>query len=264
MENKRTRKPPAYLKDFTLPSFDMQNEFASVYEVGDLTSEHVVQHETFAPKSDKARVSVHPKIPTSTNTVNELDKTIEELTIQNKILERDLLLAEQNAHLVAKKTFGVDKKTSCDKSDNDRNNCQAKIKGKDFPYLLFKDKQKRKAVSGEARVAKDRVKYDVQWPHEHAQTKSLSYSDEDFGFVQLVRGELFIMHNIEEQAISMLRQKHLINLLYLAGKYPFTEIKDFHAEVFAFGERVTNIGLIRFQKNKAALSSPPLKWTLEE
>ncbi|CAG2252378.1 unnamed protein product [Mytilus edulis] len=237
MENKRTRKPPAYLKDFTLPSFDMQNEFASVYEVGDLTSEHVVQHETFAPKSDKASVSVHPKILTSTNTVNELDKTIEELTIQNKILERDLLLAEQNAHLVAKKTFGVDKKTSCDKSDNDRNNCQAKIKGKDFPYLLFKDKQKRKAVSGEARAAKDRVKYDVPWPHEHAQTKSLSYSDEDFGFVQLVRGELFIMHNIEEQAISMLRQKHLINLLYLAEKYPFTEIKDFHAEVLRSVER---------------------------
>ncbi|CAG2214637.1 unnamed protein product [Mytilus edulis] len=157
MENKRTRKPPAYLKDFTLPSFDMQNEFASVYEVGDLTSEHVVQHETFAPKSDKASVSVHPKIPTSTNTVNELDKTIEELTIQNKILERDLLLAEQNAHLVAKKTFGVDKKTSCDKSDNDRNKGQAKIKGKDFPYLLFKDKQKRKAVSGEARAAKGRM-----------------------------------------------------------------------------------------------------------
>ena len=106
-----------------------------------------------------------------------------------------------------------------------------------MPYALFKDKQKRKAVSGEARAAKDRVKFDVPWPHEYAQVKSLNYSDKDFGLTQLVRGEVFIMHNIEKSVTSTLRQKHLINLLYLAEKFPFSEIKDFHAEVLRSIER---------------------------
>ncbi|CAC5411632.1 unnamed protein product [Mytilus coruscus] len=103
MKNNRTRKPPAYLKDFILSTFEIQNEFALVPEVADISSEHVVHRQTSTPKSDKASASVRPKIPTSTNIVNELDKTIEELSIQNKILERDLL-AKQHALLVAKKT----------------------------------------------------------------------------------------------------------------------------------------------------------------
>ena len=91
--------------------------------------------------------------------------------------------------------------------------------------------QKRKAVSGEARVAKDHVKFDVPWQHGYAQVKSLTYSDKDFGLTQLVHGEVFIMHNIEKSVTSKLRQKHLINLLYLAEKFPFSEIKDFHTEI---------------------------------
>ncbi|VDI77465.1 Hypothetical predicted protein [Mytilus galloprovincialis] len=104
-------------------------------------------------------------------------------------------------------------------NDNDEDNDKTKIKGNDLPYIMFKDRQKRTAVSGEARAVKDRVKYDVPWTHEHAQTKSVNYSNKDFGLAQLVRGETFIMHNIEKQAMSMLRQKHLINLLYLVEKY---------------------------------------------
>lgn len=38
-------------------------------------------------------------------------------------------------------------------------------------------------------------------------------------------------------AISKLRQKYLINLLYFAEKYHFTEIKDLHAEVLLSLER---------------------------
>ena len=289
MENNRTRKPPAYLKDFILSSFEMQKDFDSVTEAGDIdliNSENVVHRQTSTPKSDEASAGVRPKLPSSTNIVSELDKTIQELTIQNKILERDLL-AKQHELLVAKKTSGgessrtkakdngkkvktlklpslnelrnqdkvgkqakeltrqllnqssssSDDSDSDSSNDNDEDKDKAQIKGNDLPYVIFKDKQKRTAVSGEARAAKDRVKYDVPWPHEHAQTKSVNYSDKDFGLAQLVRGETFIMHNIEKQAISVHRQKHLINLLYLVEKYPFAEIKDFHAEVLRSIER---------------------------
>ncbi|CAG2235102.1 unnamed protein product [Mytilus edulis] len=249
----------------------MQKDFDSVTEAGDIiNSENVVHRQTSTPRLDEAsaNVSVRPKLPSSTNIVSELDKTIQELTIQNKILERDLL-AKQHELLVAKKTSGgessrtktkdndkvgkrakeltrqlinqssssSDDSDSTSSNDNDEDKDKTQIKGNDLPYVIFKDRQKRTAVSGEARAAKDRVKYDVPWPHEHAQTKSVNYSDKDFGLAQLVRGETFIMHNIEKQAISVLRQKHLINLLYLVEKYPFTEIKDFHAEVLRSIER---------------------------
>ncbi|XP_071124704.1 uncharacterized protein [Mytilus edulis] len=106
MENNRTRKPPAYLKDFILSSFEMQKDFDSVTEAGDIiNSENVVHRQTSTPKSDEACAGVRPKLPSSTNIVSELDKTIQELTIQNKILERDLL-AKQHELLVAKKTSG--------------------------------------------------------------------------------------------------------------------------------------------------------------
>lgn len=55
------------------------------------------------------------------------------------------------------------------------------MKGKNVSYALFKAKQKRKTVSGEARAAKDRVKLYVPWSHEYAQVKSLNNSDKDFG-----------------------------------------------------------------------------------
>ncbi|CAG2240957.1 unnamed protein product [Mytilus edulis] len=144
---------------------------------------------------------------------------------------------ELTRQLLNQSSSSSDDSDSDSSNDNDEDKDKAQIKGNDLPYVIFKDKQKRTAVSGEARAAKDRVKYDVPWPHEHAQTKSVNYSDKDFGLAQLVRGETFIMHNIEKQAISVHRQKHLINLLYLVEKYPFAEIKDFHAEVLRSIER---------------------------
>ena len=159
--------------------------------------------------------------------------TLKELRASDKVSKQAKLLTRQF----------IDQTSSTSSSDTDSDSSEseddqgAKIEGNDLPYILFKDKQKRKAVSGEARAAKDRVKYDVPWPHEHAQIKSLNYSDKDFGLTQLVRGEIFIMHNIEKATTSSLRQKHLINLLYLAEKFPFSEIKDFHAEVLRSIER---------------------------
>ncbi|CAC5407012.1 unnamed protein product [Mytilus coruscus] len=201
-------------------------------EAGDIiNSKNVVHPQTSTPKSDEASASVRPKLPSSTNIVRDLDKTIQELTIQNKILEHDLL-AKQHELLVAKKTSGGETQTftssrtkakdnskklktlklpslnelqdkdkvgkqakeltrqllnqsssssddsdSTSSNDNDEYKDKVQIKGNDLPYLMFKDKQKRTAVSGEERAAKDRVKYDVPWPHEHAQTRSANEAD---------------------------------------------------------------------------------------
>ena len=98
-------------------------------------------------------------------------------------------------------------------------------------------------MSGEARASKDRVTFDVPWPHEYAQTKSINFQDRDFDLVQLIRGEVSIIHSVEKSFTSVLRQKHLNNLLYLVDKFPFCEIKDFHAEF-------NNLGLTVFRKSK--------------
>ncbi|VDI32050.1 Hypothetical predicted protein [Mytilus galloprovincialis] len=169
-----------------------------------INSENVVHRQTSTPKSDEAsaNVSFRPKLPSSTNIVSELDKTIQKLTIQNKILERDLL-AKQHELLVENKTSGgessraktkdngkkvktlklptlnelrykdeVGKRakeltrqlinqslSSSDDSDsnssNENNEDKDKTQIKGLPYIMFKDRQKRTAFSGEARAAKD-------------------------------------------------------------------------------------------------------------
>jgi len=103
-------------------------------------------------------------------------------------------------------------------------------------YKPFPRKKGKKAISGEAHSAKDRVKLDVPWPHVFAQNESVNYNDKEFGILQLVRGEIYILHNVEAK-FAKDRQLHLLNLLYLAEKFPVNEIKAFHSEVLRSIER---------------------------
>ena len=64
----------------------------------------------------------------------------------------------------------------------------------------------------------------------------MNYNDKEFGLTQLVRGEVFILLNVETE-FSKSRQLHLLNLLYLAEKFPIWEIKAYHAEVLRSIER---------------------------
>ena len=68
-------------------------------------------------------------------------------------------------------------------------------------------------MSGEARASKDRVTFNIPWPHEYAQTKAINVQDRGFDLVQLIRGEVSIIHSVEKSSTSVLRQTHLINLL---------------------------------------------------
>lgn len=281
METRKIKTLPAYLKDYIC---DMAQTGSSQKSPG-LANTSPIQMST--PTLDLSG-GARPKTKKHTDIVHDLDQTIEELTLKNKLLERDILRKKNSllkAQLDKDDAIGVsqqkdkrdssDRKTksglsdskipslktlrssdeisgkakaltkacigqdssSSDSSDSSDTERAKENSGNDFPYSLFKDKHRKKAVSGEARAAKDRVKYDVPWPHEHAQTKSMNYSDRDFGLTQLVRGEIFILQNIEKFSSSRFRQTHLINLLYLAEKFPFSEIKDFHAEVLRSIER---------------------------
>ena len=98
--------------------------------------------------------------------------------------------------------------TSDTESDSDTQSnppTQTTTGNNDKPYVTFKDKQKRKAVYGEARASKDRVTFDVPWPHEYAQTKSINFQNIDFDLVQLIRGEVSIIHSVEKSSTSVLR-----------------------------------------------------------
>lgn len=114
-------------------------------------------------------------------------------------------------------------------------------------------------MSGEAKASKERVTFDVPWPHEYAQTKSINFQDRDFDLVQLIRGEVSIIHSVEKSSTSVLRQKHLINLLYLVEKFPFCEIKDFHAEVLRSIERGQTSWSDSFSEEQARTLVSPVK-----
>ncbi|KAK6173773.1 hypothetical protein SNE40_017173 [Patella caerulea] len=288
----RERRLPGHLADFVLeesPSFSDAGGFgtpASVAVGGYVSDENPVRME---PDKAKGLTST----PVGRIDVEELNRTIQKLELQNKLIEKDLLekrndflkqqsqpgggnsktgqqsvpsrpqskilssavgdrrsvgvptlaALQRDSELVERATatrghiVGVnDIDFLCSNTNYDNGECLlSRSEGNlQSSYTLFynPDIQNKKAVSGEARAAKDRVKFDVPWPHEYGQTKSVGYSDFDFNFTQLVRGEIFILHNVEKNSMnSGSRMRHLINLLYLVEKFPFLEIKDFHAEV---------------------------------
>ena len=133
-----------------------------------------------------------------------------------------------------KKSFLVDF-TDSSTSDSDKEEVNTETSSTKF-YEPFSNKKSKQAISGEARASKDRVKLDVPWPHEFVQNVSVNYSDREFGLIQLVRGEIYILSNVET-VFSKDRQLHLLNLLYLAEKFPIVEIKAYHAEVLRSIER---------------------------
>jgi len=133
-----------------------------------------------------------------------------------------------------KKSFLLDFSDSST-SDSDKEEVNTETSGTQF-YEPFSNKKSKKVISDEARASKDRVKLDVPWPHEFAQNVSVNYSDREFGLIQLVHGEIYILSNVET-VFSKDRQLHLLNLLYLAEKFPIVEIKAYHAEVLRSIER---------------------------
>jgi hypothetical protein len=89
--------------------------------------------------------------------------------------------------------------------------------------------------------------------------QSINFLDRDFDLVQLIRGEVSIIHSVEKSFTSVLKQKHLINLLYLVGKFPFCEIKDFHAEVLRSIERGQKSWSDSFSEEQARTLVSPVK-----
>lgn len=228
MENKRTRKPPTFfLKDSVLSIFLLICR-TSLYQIPNfkILPLNTWFNMKLLHQNQKQVYRVRRKIPSSTNILNELDKTIAELTIEIKYWNGMCWL--NNTRSLWQRIAEPMKRTISDK------NGVIKIKSTDhFPYILFKDKQKRRAVSGEARAAKDRVKYDL-----HMNMPKLNHwvirMKTSNSYTSVVNYLLSITFQI---AISKLRRKYLINLLYFAEKYHFTEIKDLHAEVLLSLER---------------------------
>lgn len=215
--------------------------------------------------SDSVDKGARPKVK---NTVNlDLKDSIEHLRKENEALELKMVydeLAQKNSELKSKmknndkhskkdkipplqklrddkelnklatklgKAVLIESSSDSDSNSSDSDDKKSSLvdKGMTF-YKTFPNSKKKTAVSGEARLAKDRVKYDVPWPHEFAQHDSVSFNDKDFGLLQLMRGEVYILQNVEAK-FGKERQLHLLNLLYLAEKFPISEIKAFHSEV---------------------------------
>ena len=315
--SKRAVKKPKYLEEFFMDDKDICDDIESAQIMSQQAEKASTPKSALWPSSDEHGGARSRTIYPSGDLLNSLDESINALTIENKRLEREILM-KRNMLLKSdspklsvtksekkSKSKVKDSKATCNKveniptlqelrasdkiamkastvtdkllhnldgssSDTDSSSSDSsssdpksqndtKSKGKDIPYVVFKHKQKRKAVSGEARAAKDRVKFDVPWPHEYAQTKSYNYQDKDFELVQLIRGEVSIIHNVEKSLTSVSRQKHLINLLYLVEKFPFSEIKDFHAEVLRSIERGQKSWSDNFAEEQARTLVSPIK-----
>lgn len=193
----------------------------------DLKQRLLKKCDTVKSKPDKQDPSVDYKTKTDNKKADKLPSV--------KDLRTDINLSKKVDKLRKSCVIQLSDSDSSDSSDEDTQDTSKNSQGTNF-YEPFPDKTKKKAISGEARASKDRVKLDVPWPHEFAQNVSLSYNDKDFGLTQLVRGEVFILLNVETD-FSKSRQLHLLNLLYLAEKFPISEIKAYHAEVLRSIER---------------------------
>jgi hypothetical protein len=83
----------------------------------------------------------------------------------------------------SRRSLKVPPTSSSDISDTDGTHSSSEAPhGKKDGYLQFASRShKHKPKSGAARQARDRVKYDVPWPHEYGQLSSLDYFSDDFG-----------------------------------------------------------------------------------
>ena len=220
-----------------------------------------IQNKTNKKKSDK---TVKPDKQASKAGKDSYIPTLKDLSADEKVVKKAAAITNQ----ITNDTDDTDS-TSDMESDSDTQfnpPIQTTTGNNDKPYVTFKDKQKRKAVSGESRASKDHVTFDVPWPHEYAhdQTKSINFQDRDFDLVHLIQGEVSIIHSVEKSSTSVLRQKHLINLLYLVGKFPFCESKDFHAEVLRSIELGQKSWSDSFSEEQAVLSPVKTKLSISQ
>ena len=100
----------------------------------------------------------------------------------------------------------------------------------DLKYKKFRlKKNKNTSKSGASRKASDKAVYNVAWPHEYAGSEDVDFAN--LSIPALVRGENYIIHNIEPIEYKQHRADHLTQLMYLSEQYIWTNILAFHKDV---------------------------------
>jgi len=102
------------------------------------------------------------------------------------------------------------------------------IKTLKFPRFKIK-KNKDLSKSGSSRKSSDKAIVHVAWPHEFAGSDDIDFMS--LSIPALVRGENFIIHNIEPTDYKNKRAEHLTQLMYYSEQYTWHNVLAFHKDI---------------------------------
>ena len=107
------------------------------------------------------------------------------------------------------------------------------LKTKKLSYTVFpintKKLLKDRSKSGSSRKASDMALYDVAWPHEYAGSEDIAFTS--LSIPAFVRGENFIINNIEPEEYRRGRSEHLTLIMSFSEQYPWSDVLLYHQDV---------------------------------
>jgi hypothetical protein len=104
------------------------------------------------------------------------------------------------------------------------------IKTLKYPRFKIK-KNKDLSKSGSSRKSSDKAIFHVAWPHEFAGSDDIDFMSLALSIPALVRGENFIIHNIEPTDYKNKRAEHLTQLMHYSEQYTWHNVLAFHKDI---------------------------------
>ncbi|XP_063430650.1 uncharacterized protein LOC134712741 isoform X2 [Mytilus trossulus] len=101
---------------------------------------------------------------------------------------------------------------------------------KTLNYPKFKlKKNKNLSKSGSSRKSSDKAIFHIAWPHEFAGSDDIEFMS--LSMPALVRGENYIIHNIEPAEYRDKRAEHLTQLMFYSEQFIWSDVLAFHKDV---------------------------------
>lgn len=147
-------------------------------------------------------------------------KKDKKLSKKAKKLQKSLLKFESDSASSSSSSSSSEDESSSESPD---------VKSKHSKYKKLKHKKQKRDKSGITRKASDKAVFDVAWPQEFCGNGDLSF--DELSLTALVRGETFIINNIEPVKFAKLRGNHLMQLMYFAEQFTFNNVLKFHHDV---------------------------------
>ena len=136
-------------------------------------------------------------------------------------------ITEKQKSLVGK-LLSSDEDSDSDADSEGEAQLSQTLKSLNYPKFKLK-KNKNISKSGSSRKSSDKAIFHVAWPHEFAGSDDVEFMS--LSMPALVRGENYIIHNVEPAEYRDKRAEHLTQLMFYSEQFIWSDVLAFHKDV---------------------------------